>query len=79
MEYLAKLHSMEDEVHSHTQNKVLVDVIRWENDGNIIVKKQDGTICSAVFNPFCATLFVDDIYGIINFVGDIYGIIKEKK
>ena len=63
----ALLHSMEDDKHSHTQEKVDVRIIEWKNGQleNIIVEKQDGTRCRAVFNPFVNTLFVDDLYGVI--------------
>lgn len=63
----ALLHSMEDDRHSHTQEMVEVKIIKWENGANegIIVEKEDGTRCSAVFNPFVCKLFVDDVYGVL--------------
>lgn len=65
MTYPAYLHSLEDSMHSHTQERTDVNVLSWESNDNIIVQKADGTVCHAIFNIFCGKMFVDDVYGVI--------------
>lgn len=65
MTYPAYLHSLEDSTHSHSQPRQDVEVLSWRNNNDIIVRKQDGTICHAIFNIFVGKMFVDDVYGIM--------------
>lgn len=66
MRYPALLHSLEDDKHSHSQPLTEVEVLKWDHLTNeTICKKDDGTVCTGVFNVFVGKMFVNDVYGII--------------
>lgn len=41
-----------------------VTILKHE-DNNHVLAKVDGTVCTAIFNPFVGMYYVDDVYGVV--------------
>ncbi|WP_243151502.1 hypothetical protein [Anaerotruncus colihominis] len=62
MKVIAYIHSLKD----HKNNRHVLDkaeIIRKIGD-NLYLAEYNGIRCTAIFNPFAGTYFVDDVYGI---------------
>lgn len=63
MKVKAYIHSLKDREHDR---HVLGDAeIICRIDDNQYLAEVNGVRCSAIFNPFTGTYFVDDVYGIL--------------
>ena len=63
---LCKLHSMEDDTHTHSQPLVECDLVEIKDGVHYVVKTPQGITCTAINNPFAGVVFADDKYGIIS-------------
>ena len=64
----AHIHSLKDEDGRHVLGEV---EILEHIDNNNAVALYNGVMCTAIYNPFTGTYFVDDIYGIFEEQGDL--------
>ena len=56
MKRLAHIHSLNGELQE-------VEIIKWTDNNDIVVKTANGVTCTAIFNCFVGCLYADDIYG----------------
>ena len=63
MKVQAFIHSLKDKEHDrHVLGEA--EIIKQIGD-NLYLAEVNGVKCTAIFNPFAGTYFVDDVYGII--------------
>ena len=62
MKVKAYIHSLKD--HEHNRHVLgEAEIIQCIGD-NCYLSEANGVLCTAIFNPFTGTYFVDDVYGI---------------
>lgn len=67
MKVTAYIHSLKDQEHNrHVLGEA--EIIRSIGDNQYLAEYR-GIRCTAIFNPFAGTYFVDDVYGIVQSAG----------
>lgn len=59
------LHSKDKDGRHMPESMVNATQLYKAGDNDYIVELADGTRCHALFNFFCGTWFIDDVYGIV--------------
>ena len=69
MKVKAYIHSLKDRVHDrHVLGEA--EIIK-QLGYNLYLAEVNGIKCTAIFNPFAGTYFVDDVYGIQQEIPDV--------